>query len=88
MVDAVATRGCGATLRDFVAAVLLSTTVRCEGSRHEDSQQDARRRQPSSRPDFLIVGAGLAVGETVILLHPPSPFRRCFNSDGERASAK
>ena len=32
----------------------------------------------------------LAVGETVILLHPPgpSPFSRRFNSDGERASAK
>ena len=25
-----------------------------------------------------------AVGETAILLHPPSTFSRCFNSDGER----
>ena len=25
----------------------------------------------------------LAVGETVILLNPPSPFSRCFNMDGE-----
>ena len=33
-------------------------------------------------------GAGVAVGETVILLHPPSTFSRRFNSDGERASAK
>ena len=31
---------------------------------------------------------GLAVGETVTLLHPPSTFSRCFNRDGERASAK
>ena len=30
----------------------------------------------------------LAVGETVILLHPPSTFSRCFNRDGEGASAK
>ena len=28
-----------------------------------------------------------AVGETVILLTPPSTFSRCINSDGERASA-
>ena len=28
------------------------------------------------------------VGETVILLRPPSPFRRCFNMDGEGMSAK
>ena len=32
--------------------------------------------------------ASVAVGETVILLHPPSTFIRCFNSGGERASAK
>ena len=25
----------------------------------------------------------LAAGETVIRLHPPSPFSRCFNRDGE-----
>ena len=30
----------------------------------------------------------LAVGETVVLLHPPSNFSRCFDMDGERASAK
>ena len=30
----------------------------------------------------------LAVGETVILLHPPSTFSGCFTRDGERASAK
>ena len=30
----------------------------------------------------------LAVDETVVLLHPPSTFSRCINSDGERASAK
>ena len=30
----------------------------------------------------------VAVGETVILLPPPSPFSRCINSDGERASAE
>ena len=31
----------------------------------------------------------LAVGETVILLHPPpSPFSRCFNRDGEGTPAK
>ena len=31
----------------------------------------------------------LAVGEAVVLLTPPpSTFSRCFNSDGERASAK
>ena len=29
-----------------------------------------------------------AIGETVTLLHPPSTFSRCFNSDGERASAE
>ena len=32
--------------------------------------------------------AQLAVGETVILLHPPPPFSRRYNRDGERASAK
>ena len=31
--------------------------------------------------------ASLAVGETVILLHPLS-LRRCFNTDGKGASAK
>ena len=34
------------------------------------------------------MAARLAVGETVILLHPPSPFSRCFNRDGEGMSAK
>ena len=33
-------------------------------------------------------GEKLAVGETVILLHPPSPFSRCFNSDGEGVPVK
>ena len=28
-----------------------------------------------------------AVGETVILLHPPSNFSRCFNRDGEEMPA-
>ena len=28
--------------------------------------------------------SALAVGETVILLHPPSLFSRCINSAGER----
>ena len=32
--------------------------------------------------------ASIAIDETVILLHPPSTFSRCINSDGERASAK
>ena len=36
-----------------------------------------RRRKP----------ARLAADETAILLHPPSPFSRCINHDGERASA-
>ena len=31
---------------------------------------------------------GVAIGETVILLHPPSPFSRCFNMDGEGVSVK
>ena len=30
----------------------------------------------------------VAVGETVILLHPPSPFSRCFNVDEEGMSVK
>ena len=30
----------------------------------------------------------VAVDETVMLLHPPSPFSRCINSDGEGISAK
>ena len=33
-------------------------------------------------------GVRVAVGETVILLHPPSTFSRCFNIDGEGVSAK
>ena len=33
-------------------------------------------------------GALIAVGETVILLHPPSSFSRCFNTDGEGMSVK
>ena len=33
-------------------------------------------------------GARPAVGETVILLHPPSTFSRCFNRDGEGMSVK
>ena len=32
--------------------------------------------------------AGVAVGETVILLHPPSSFSRCFNRNVEGTSAK
>ena len=40
-------------------------------------------------PDIQsMAGIACAVGETVILLHPPSTFSRCFNSDGERASAE
>ena len=31
---------------------------------------------------------GIAVDETAILLHPPPPFSRCFNRDGEGLSAK
>ena len=31
--------------------------------------------------------AGLAVGETVILLHPPFTFSRCFTRDDEVVSA-
>ena len=34
------------------------------------------------------VQADLAVDATVILLRAPSPSSRCFNSDGERASAE
>ena len=30
----------------------------------------------------------VAVGETVILLHPPSTFSRCFNRDGEGMPAE
>ena len=33
--------------------------------------------------------ASLAVGETVILLHPPlSPLSRCFNMDGNEVPSK
>ena len=32
--------------------------------------------------------ACLAVGETVISLHPPSPASRCFNMDGEGVSVE
>ena len=37
---------------------------------------------------LLALKALLAVNETVILLHPPSSFSRCFNTDGEGASVK
>ena len=40
-----------------------------------------------SAPAILLI-IGVAVGETAILLHPPSTFRTCFNRDGERASSK
>ena len=30
----------------------------------------------------------LAVDETLILLHPPPTFSRCFNSDGESTPAE
>ena len=33
-------------------------------------------------------GISLAVGETVILPHPPCPCSRCFNRDEEGVSAK
>ena len=39
-------------------------------------------------PGGLAVLAVLAIGETVILLHPPRPFSRCFNTDGKGVSAK
>ena len=42
----------------------------------------------ASRTSTHLAGSGLAVGETVILLAPPSPFSRRFNSDGEKMSAK
>ena len=43
--------------------------------------------ETTSKPER--VPSGLAVDEaSVILLPPPSPFSRCINSDGERASAK
>ena len=35
------------------------------------------------RKRFMSQRTLLAVGETVILLHPPSPFSRCFNRGEE-----
>ena len=49
----------------------------------QPQQQTSRRR-----PRRFHFGCCLAVGETVILLHPPSIFSRCFNRDGESAPAK
>ena len=44
--------------------------------------QGLSRQWPSYR------GACLAVGETVILLHPPSPLNRCFDMNGKGVPAK
>ena len=43
--------------------------------------------QPVLKPESDVV-ACVAVGETVVLRAPPSPFSRCFNMDGEGMSAK
>ena len=52
---------------------------------------DVQRIQPRqielSQPGQQI-DRHLAVGETVILPHPPSPFGRCFNMDGEGVSVE
>ena len=49
------------------------------GSRHSTSPWFHFRRLACSQHNIV-------VGETVILLHPPSTFCRCFNCDGERES--
>ena len=60
--------------------------------RHHRSLRGRRRRGTHEELCITLctpgrVQEGVAPGETVILLHPPSTFSRCFNSDGERASA-
>ena len=37
---------------------------------------------------FFESNSSLAVGETVILLHPPLPFSRCFSRDKQGVSSK
>ena len=53
----------------------------------------SRCRRPSSSSSsssssLSSPASHLAVGETVILLHRPSPSSRCFNMDAERVSAE
>ena len=75
-----AKRGCALLEAEYTAAIA--------------SLLDARKQCPAAMPHFeacikqpSAMGALLAVDETAILLHPPSTFGRCVNSDGERASA-
>ena len=61
----------------------------CEA--HPDEGEEVPERFRIEREPLLAekVEGACAVGETsVILLHPPSPFSKCFNRDAEGASAE
>ena len=42
----------------------------------------------AAEKDLCFTAGSRRVGEAAILLHPPSPFSRCFNMDGEGVSVK
>ena len=52
-----------------------------------DELADASDRKSLLEQQLQII-LKVAVGETVILLHPPLPFCRSFNIDGEGMSVK
>ena len=80
---------CAEKAMAFDLAVLAYTSA----GKHADAAEVLRQQLAAGPTDFarahdLWRVERLAVGESVILLTPPSTFNRCFNSDGERASSK
>ena len=79
----------------WCSKMTASPTARLSVSRTQPPSRCGRRRRsatapPAGRPSppSSATRARLAVGETVILLHPPLPLGRWFNMDGEGVPAK
>ena len=72
---------------DALTALLLS---RLRGRRSPDAigTGPLPPRRPAAAGGGLAQPCHLAVGETVILLHPPLPHSRRFNTDGEGMPVK
>ena len=68
----------------------LDVDAAMEAAKAAVAARAAAESTGASMPPALVYKpvAQIAVGETVILLHPPSNCSRCFNRDGEGASAK
>ena len=69
-------------LPEHQLALITSGCVPLQVHSHWGSRARALEAEAAGE---AMVGVLSAVGETVILLHPPSPFSRCFNRHGGEA---